>query len=293
MLEQLVGDNVRIFGFENVSIYLNYENMIKLLLIALLGSQKFKNDGRPVCLSFLNMVNKIDKRYEVVNDTLSNLSLDKIWGDKRQLNQLFKAKTGLLLGKEEDHKVLTIDFADRSNVSRKISHINEITDVEQLKDYYHYSLQSLRKNPFNTDDYELELEEAFNKRLIEITDLMLDQVKKQMELLNDFREIHNLYTDLMNRSLEIGFSNDQKHRLNDLYDLRTDNLKRQKLEEINALLEKIHDINELRDYWDGIKHYLLNNRQFLGKEYENLIAKNFDKAIKKIKGKSFQIHFMS
>jgi len=42
-----------------------------------------------------------------------------------------------------------------------------------------------------------------------------------------------------------------------------------------------------------ISQYLLNNRQFLGKEYENLIAKNFDKAITKIKGMSFQIHFMS
>ncbi|MDB9823066.1 hypothetical protein OAC89_05125 [Deltaproteobacteria bacterium] len=293
ILEQLVADKVRIFGFENVSIYLNYENMIKLLLTALLGSQKFKNDGHPVYLSFLNMVDKIDKRYEAVNDALSNLSLDKLWGDKHQLNQLFKARTGLLLSKDTAHRVLTIDFVDKTNVSRKISHMDEITDVEQLKDYYHYSLQSLRKNSFYTDDYELELEKAFNKRLTEITNLILDQAKKRMELLNDFREIHNLYTDLLNRSLEIGFSKDQKHRLTDLYGLRKDNLRRQKLEEINGLLEKIHDINELKDYWDGIKHYLLNNRQFLGKEFENLIAKNFDKATKKIKDMSFQIHFMS
>ena len=97
----------------------------------------------------------------------------------------------------------------------------------------------------------------------------------------------------MDRSLDIGFSEDQKHRLNDLYELRKDNLKREKLEEINGIIERIHDIDELRDYWDGIKWFLLNNRQFLGKEFEHLIAKNFDEEVKKIKDMSFQIHFMT
>ena len=114
-----------------------------------------------------------------------------------------------------------------------------------------------------------------------------------MELLNDFKDLHHLHTDLVERSLEIGFSEDQNHRLNDLYELRKDNLKRKKLEEINNLLEKINDVNELRDYWDGIKWYLFNNRQYIGKEFETLIANNFDMALKRIKDMSFQVHFMS
>jgi len=281
ILEQLVADKIRIFGFENVSIYMNYENMIKLLLIALLGSQRFKKDERPINLSFLKIIEKIDKRYEALNDTLGNLSMDGLWSDGNLLTKLFKAKTGLILRKDETQKVLTLDFVDRVDIPRKISHMKKIMDVERLKSYYHYSLQSLRKSPFYTDDYELQLEEAFNKRLIEITDLILGQVKSQMELANDFREIHNIYTDLLDRSLEIGFSNDQKHQLSDLYDLRKDNLKREKLEEVNGLLEKIYDINELKDYWSEVKYYLLNNRQFIGKEFENLVAKAFDEATKK------------
>ncbi|MFC1820424.1 hypothetical protein ACFLZG_05000 [Thermodesulfobacteriota bacterium] len=257
-----------------------------------MGSKKLKKGNEHICLDFLCLVEKIDKRYEAVNDSLSNISVEKIWGNRYQLSQFFKAKTGLLLQKDDTQRVLIIDFMDRTNPSRKISHMKKIADVDQLKNYYHYSLQSLRKNPFYTDDYELQLEAAFYVRLGEITDQMLDQAKKQMELLKDFREIHHLYTDLMDRSLEIGFSEDQKHRLNDLYEFRKDNLRREKLEEINGLLEKIHDLNELKDYWEGIKWYLLNNRQFLGKEFENLIAKNFDEAIQKIKNMSFQVHFM-
>lgn len=282
ILECLTADKVRIFGFENVSVYLNYENQIKLLLIALLGSQKFKKDKGMICLDFLGLVAQIDKRYEAVNDTLSNISVENIWGNRAQINNFFKAKTGLVLERNASHRVLAIDFQDRINISRKTSHMETITDVDQLKNYFHYSLQSLRKSPFYTEDYELQLEEMFNKRLGEITDLMLNQAKKQMEFLKDFREIHHLYADLMDRSLEIGFTEDQKHRLNDLYELSNDNLKREKLDEVNGLIEGMQDVNELKDYWDGIKYYLLNNRAYLGKEFENLISKNFDKALERI-----------
>jgi hypothetical protein len=75
--------------------------------------------------------------------------------------------------------------------------------------------------------------------------------------------------------------------------LRKNNLKRKKLEEVNGHLEKIHERNELNKYWEGIKHYLQDNRQFVGKEFENLIAKAFDRAKKKIKDMSFETHFIN
>ena len=62
-------------------------------------------------------------------------------------------------------------------------------DVEQLKNYYHTSLQSLRKYPFYTDDYEDQLEAFFEKRLTEITDMILILTKKQMDLVHDFKEV--------------------------------------------------------------------------------------------------------
>ncbi|MDY7035087.1 MAG: hypothetical protein SV375_02830 [Thermodesulfobacteriota bacterium] len=276
ILEHLVTDEVRIFGFENVSAYLSYENLIKLLLIALLGSQMFHRNHSPISLDFLAMSEKIEKRYEAVNDLLSHISLEKIWEDRHQLNHFFKARTGLSLIKNELKRVLSIDFIDRVNISQKISHMKTITDVEQLKNYYHYSLRSLRKSPFYTDDYELELERAFDDSLIKITDFMLDQANKQMELLKDFKENHHLFNDLNERSLDIGFTDEQRHRLNDLYELRKDSLKREKLNEINDRLDTITDIHELKDYWDSIKWYLLDNRPYLGKELENLIARKFD-----------------
>ncbi|MBW2342985.1 MAG: hypothetical protein JRF53_03015 [Deltaproteobacteria bacterium] len=284
ILNRLVGDKVRIFGYEKVSGYLSYENQLTLLLAGLLGSRKFEPKGAPVCLNFLVLSEKIEKRYEAVNDYLSTLSLKKLWEDKKHLNNLFKAKTGIVLRKESFPNVLSIDFHERINIPHKIAYMDKISDVEQLKNYFHYSLQSLRKHPFQTDDYELEIEKVFEKRLVEITDMLLNQTKKQMDLIKDFSELHNLVEDLFERSYDIGFSDDQKNRLKDLYELRKDTLKRDKLSEIDGILETIQDIQELKDYWESIKWYLQNNRWFFGKEFENLIATKFDGVKSRIEG---------
>jgi hypothetical protein len=284
ILDRLMYDKVRIFGYEKVSGYLSYENQIKLLLAGLLGTKKLKPNGVPICINFLSMSKKIEKRYEAINDYLNSLSIEKLWEDNNQLSKLFKAKTGLVLRKDEVPNVLSLDFNDRVNISQKISYMNTIDNVEQLKNYFHSSLRSFRKDPFYTDDYELQLEKAFEKRLSEITDMLLNQTRKQMDLMKDFLELHNLVSDLLERSLDIGFSDDQKHRLNDLYELRKDGLKRDKLYEIDRTLDTIHDIYELNVYWDSIKWYLQSNRRFFGKEFENIIAEKFDKARIRIEG---------
>lgn len=279
VLERLVEDEVRIYGFEKVGGYLNYENLIKLLLIALLGSKRFKKEGRPVCLDFLGLADQIERRYEAVNDALNQISVEKIWENGSYLGHFFKARTGILFKKQETYRVLSVSFVDKINISQKLTHMETISDVEHLKNYFHHSLRSLRKSPFFTDDYELKLERAYDGRLKDIITLMLEQANRQMELLHDFKEIHNLVTDLMDRSLDIGFSDEQRHRLTDLYELRKDSLKRDKLQEIDGFLGTIQDEDELRGYWDSIKWYLLNNRVYLGKEFETLIARKFDESM--------------
>jgi len=173
--------------------------------------------------------------------------------------------------------------------------MDRITDIDQLKAYYAYNMESLKKTPFFTGDYEKLLEDAFNKRLTEITDAMINDTKIQMDGLKNFREIDHLYADLINRSLSlsINLSEDQKHRLDDLYELKKDDVRKEKLNEINGQIEGIHDIRELRSLWEKTRTYLSNNRQFLGKEFETIIAKRFDSAAKKIKGMSFQVHFIT
>jgi hypothetical protein len=274
-----VADEIRIFGFESVSVFLNYENMINLLLISLVAVKRFRSKGKPVSLDFLALARKIEKRYEAVNDALSRIAADKIWGNPQEAQHFFKAKEGILFTENEQERVLTVDFADSINITEKIAHMMAIKNLEELKSYFHSTLRFLRKVPFYTEDYELELEKTFEARRLQITDLMVDQIKRHMAQQKDFRNLHEIFQDVMDRALEIGFTEEQKHRLMDLMELRKDQVRREKLEETIRALTKLRNVQELRDYWDGVKGYLIRNRPYLGGEFGNLIAKRFDETV--------------
>jgi len=278
ILEKLVGDQVRISGYEKTSGYLRYENQIKLLFIGLLGTTKIKSPNSPIYLNFLPISEKIENRYEAVNEFLTNIPMETLWKGKYRFQQLFKARTGIILKKENYPNLLSIDFRDKINISNKISYMSSIKDLEQLKHYFHYSIGSLRKQPYYTEDYELRIEEAFDVRINEITEMVLDRVKRKMDLIKDFEDLHTLVKDLLGRGWDQVFSREQRHMLDYLYEMRKDKLKAEKLDEIETILGNIRDTQDLMDYWDGMKWYLQRNRRFFGKEFENLIAKKFDQA---------------
>ena len=279
VLERLVVDEIRIYGFERVSAFLNYENMIKLLLIPLMAAKRFRVKGKPVSLDFLALARKIEKRYEAVNDSLSHIPVDKIWGTPHGVQAFFKSKEGIIFREDEKKRILFIDFLDSIDIAEKIAHMITIRSLEELKAFFHSSLRSLRKVPFYTEDYEIELEKAFETRRLQLADFMVDQAKRQMERQKDFRDLHDIFQDLMDRALEIGFTEEQKHRLIDLLELRKDQVRREKLEETTRALTKIQDVQELRDTWHSVKGYLLRNRPYLGSEFETLVAKRFDETM--------------
>jgi hypothetical protein len=285
LLQRLVTDEVRIFGLERVSTFLTYENQIKLLLIALLAARTLQSAGLPVSLDYLAMAADIHKRYEALNAFLNSLSVQRIWEERDGESPFFEAGTGVVFRKMGPRNVLSIHFVDPINIPQKVAYMKGIQEEEQLKNYFHYTLRSLRETPFYTEDYELELERAFEKRLREITDLMIEQVKQQIRQSKEFREIHRLVYDLMEQSLEIGFSGEQKHRLNDLYEMRKMSLKKEKLDEISAFLEGIPTAYELRAFWESTKTYLSMHRSFLGKDYESLVARKFDETLQRLKAR--------
>jgi hypothetical protein len=279
ILEELVGDKVRIYGYEKVSGYLSYKNQIKLLLVGLAGTRKIRSNDDPISLNFMHMSETVEQRYEAINDFLDGIPSLELWGDDdSQLSHLFASETGILLRKEHYPNVLSVIFQNRVFITQKIDHMSSIGDLEQLKIYFHYSLSSLRDYPFFTEDYEILLEKAFERRMMEITDIILDRTQRQMDLVKEFEDLYKLMNDLVERSRNIGFSPEQEHRLNDLYEMRKNILKREKLREIEAGLESIPDGQELRKYWKSIKWYLQGNRRFFGTEYELLIAQEFDAA---------------
>jgi hypothetical protein len=279
-LSKLTGDRIRLFGYEKVSKYLSYKNQIKLLLVSFIGSDIF-NDT-PVLLDFIPLCQNIEKRYEAVNDYFNNLSMKRIWKARQNPGSMFTNREGIVLGKDVDHNVVTVSFKDSMDISRRLDTMEKIDDVNELREYYHKCLLELKAYPFNTEDYEESLSDIFHEKFVKITDDMLDQAKNRLAFIRDFSELHNLVTHLGDELTEIGISEEQRHRLFDLYNLRKEELKKEKLDEIENVLKKIGNIAELDNYWNVLKLYLKNNRQFFGKEFETLVAKRLDEEEKRL-----------
>jgi hypothetical protein len=282
ILQHLVTDEIRIFGFENVSAYLNYENTIKLLLMALIGMRTLSGRPGPIGLHFSDLFDVIEKRYEAVNAFMQDIPAETLWYDHSKVDQCFTAKTGIVFKKDETHRVLSVTFVDQTDLQQKLVEMRQITDVDLLKNYYEISLDTVRKLPYHTDDYEEDLRKAFNDRLLQIADQMLDQTLQEIEQVTEFEELQHRFLELKNRLGEIGPNDEQKHRLNDIFELRKDSLKQEKLESIERFLSALNDPSELKEYWNGLKWYLQHNRPYIGKEFENRVARKFDEKMKMI-----------
>ena len=97
----------------------------------------------------------------------------------------------------------------------------------------------------------------------------------------------------MEQSLEIGFTEEQEHRLSDLYEMRKDSLKKERLDEISAFLERIGTVHELMAYWESTKSYLAAHQSFLGKEHETLVARRFDETLQRLQDRNREAQCVS
>lgn len=276
IFDWLVDDKVRVFGYEKITNHLAYDNQVKLLLIALMGAEGLEPKSYPISISFLDLCQVIEKRYEAINDYLNGLDIEEIWKRKSSPGSLFVEKEGIFLKKEEFPNVLTICFKDRIDIQKKVSAIKKLEDVDRLKAYHRYTLDMLRNYPFHSDDYMEMLNKAYEERLKELFEAIIIKAKRQMDTAKDFRELYAMLSDIVERIESSGVSEDVKNRLMDIYELRKDTLKRKKILEVDMRLKQIKDIQELNEYWNSVKLYLKINREHAGREFEMLVAKKFD-----------------
>ena len=276
ILNWLVDDKVRIFGYENVTNFMGYENQIKLLLLCLISAETFDLEYSPVSINFLDICQIIEKRYEAINHYLNNLSVEEIWKFREDPHSLFLEREGIFFVREEFPNVVTVKFKEKLNIQEKIAFMKKITEMERLRSYYKELLDMLESYPFYSEDYQIIIKKAFEKRSKELFEEVVKKAKEKMDQAKDFHQLYLFFNDIIKENEAEQIPEEIKNRIIDVYELKRDALKREKIEEIDQRLTEIKDIAELNSYWDKIKLYLKLNRQYIGREFELLIAKKFD-----------------
>ncbi len=276
ILDWLVDDKVRIFGYEDVTNYMSYENQIKLLLLSLIAAETCDINKQAISINFLELCQLIDKRYEAINEYLNGLSIEEIWSYREEPSEMFSEKIGLFFKREEFPNVLTLKFKDRLDIQKKISLLKEIKEMDKLRDYYLQLISEIDAYPFYSDDYKDIIKDAFEKRSKELFEEIVIKAKEEMDKATDFHQLHLIFSNILKKAKSTQIPSEIKSRIADVYELKRDALKRAKIEEIDSVLSRIKNIVEFNKYWEKVKMYLRLNRRYIGREFELLVAKKFD-----------------
>jgi len=282
LLNHLSNYNIQIFGYGEIAAFLPNANNIKLLLIALTAGEKILRETTELSLSFIPLINKIEKRHDILNKILNSISYEDIREDSSKFNALFDVKTGIVVRNNLSSNLTEIDFEDPWNINYKIATMSAINDIEKLRNYYNDILSELERHPFQSEDYRQVLEQAFETRFYALGNQWLSKVDESMANAPDFQSLETLFKNMEEELINHSFLSEQV-RLYHLYELNKNILKRKKLAEIESILSSISDFASLNEYWTVIKDFFKINRKHIGKEFEYIISRKFDQHSERIK----------
>ena len=285
LLDHLSNDNVQIFGYDGIMLLRPNSNNIKLLLIALTAGEKFLNETAELSVSFIPLINKIEKRHDILNKILSSISYEDIKADSIKFNLLFDVKNGIIIRNNASSSLIAIDFEDPFDINSKIATMSAIDDIKKLRDYYDEILSKFEKNPFQNKDYRQTFRQAFETRFHALGSQRLSNFDASMATAPDFQSLEVLFGEMEEELVNHSFLREQV-RLYDLYELNKNVLKRKKLTEIESVLSGISNIASLNEYWSDIKYFFKINRKHIGKEFEYIISRKFDQHVERIRERS-------
>jgi len=285
LLDHLSNDNIQIFGYGEVRKFLHKTNNVKLLLTAFTVGKKNLHETAELSISFIPLINKIEKHHDILNNIFNSISYEDIREDSSEFNLLFDIKTGIVVHNNFSSNLIEIDFEDPFSINSKIATISAIDNIENLRSYHEHILSELKRHPFQSEDYRQVFEQAFEARCHALSSQWLLKVDMSMANASGFQSLEILFNEMEKELITHSFLR-EKARLHHLYELNKNILKRKKLAEIESILSDISDITGLNEYWSIIKEFFKINSKYIGKDFEYIISRKFDLHAGRIKQRS-------
>ncbi len=268
---------VDLLGLSFVNEYLNPVNRLAAAVIGLKAADFMDRDEPgPVTVSFHELEEMIQDRYEFINEALSQVDLEELMSDPRAVKRLAAAERGLRLSVNPTERVVSLGFADPLMPDDFKGQAARIKDHDELAQAFYDRLRDLRARPQNTHVYEVALERIFEDRLAEIIAELAQEAAARLLDQQTLEELSAVYQELIDRPAAYNFSAMQLERINNAFELRKEQLRRRLEEEIASRVNKIDRPQELDQLWRRVRVELKNKRRLLGRQLERSIARQFD-----------------
>jgi len=269
----------RIYDFHPLNRFLEIEECVKMLLIALDAFAHLCPHGSAGGLvSFRPISQEIDRRYGALRSLLRETHLtDRDSPDG--LTPTVRHWGGLQFQVHEPGCALRIGFQDAPQLDHMLRSLGSFQSFEAISRHYQNLLQELKKLPYDTVDYELRLRQAYARQCGEINDRVLRQVQQRLKDCRTFADLNEIRGLMESTLAKGGLQGEQEFLMREIFDYHRQRLLTQYLEAIQKTIGQLASKTDLIAYWDQLKLDMMAQRDLVGKEYESMIATLVDKLL--------------
>ena len=270
--------NQQVLEFDRAARLLTYRNQVRLLFLGLWASENLGSRERPFdTISFEPLAEVIDRKFELINQALTKLDPEAMCKKPGLAAEMQKAKEGLALVAGSDGKSLELDFLDLVRFDNRLAALRRSADARVLKNTYHEELRALKMTAYSTLEYQERLDRAFRKRLEELGNDLFQKIRREMQDCQSLPQLAEIFDQAWEDGLELPLSKDHQQGLRDLFDMNAERLRADFIEAVSNDLKKVQNFQELDELWEKVRSRILEQREYLGKDFELVVAERFDR----------------
>ncbi|KMY66592.1 hypothetical protein AAU61_15770 [Desulfocarbo indianensis] len=265
---------------------LAYPNQVRLLLLGLAAAQELQWDRPPERVSYAPLARVMERKFEMVNEAITSLSMDEVLARPQSLSRLQGAKEGLRLRYDPAARELSLAIADPVSLDRKLEAVRRAKDPQKLKRLYHQELKKIKLTHYHTLDFGERLEKAFQENLARLGEQMMERAREKMARTESLGSLEGLFRQAWEEGLELPLSRDRQQSLRDIYELNSERIRTNFLGSVSSQLNEVSNLEELDSLWARVKKDLASQDRNLGQDFDLIVAQRFDRRAWELSQKS-------
>ncbi len=273
-----LGGGMRIYDFTPLSRFLETEECIKMLLIAFQAFHyHFGVEEKGGLINLRELSRNIKRRHEVLLNALREFPFPQhCIEDGKPI--LFPQGYGqLYFHASANEKAVRAKYHDAVHFDLMVKSLTNIWNHADLVRRYQGMIQELQeKLPYDTKNFEEELEKAFEEQQKKISEQILKTFQSRLNKASDFLEFHEIQNEMQKKIGDLHLSEEQQFLLKEMFEFHRSRLRDIYLGSIYLEINSLDSKESILNYWKKLKYELFSYRSYIGKEYESLIAQYLD-----------------
>ena len=273
-----LGGAMRVYDFNPLSKFLQPEECLKLLLISFQAfHHHFGTKTGGGLISFRQLSQNVERRHEVLQNVLKDLPFPECCFDGKKSLFSPDAFRELRFDVATEEPAIRPDYRDTIQFDRMVRPLLDLWNHEELADHYRKLVLELReKLPFDTKNFEEDLQKAYEEQQKKINDRIIMSFQERLNQVATFAELRAIHKDMQEEMSRVVFSEEQQFYLKEIFDFHRSRLRDFYLDSIYREVNALKTTESLWGYWGKLKYELFSHRTYVGKEYESLIAQLVD-----------------